>query len=167
MSRCSILCYLLEQMQTQRNSLKQNSCASMLCPDTRSFATQWNKCQRRANVFETQELWQCAMSRCYLMEQMQTQSNSFRRREFVTLCYVQMLNNLLPNGEKNANTEQFSSEQRNGDSTLCPEAQSFTTYLMEQCQNRDIPLETEQFLQYATSTCPLFSRIESFLKLLR
>lgn len=52
------------------------------------------------------------------------------------------------------------------DSTLCPDSQSFATYLMEQCQNRDIPLETEQLLQYATSTYSIFSRIESFLKLL-
>lgn len=68
--------------------------------------------------------------------------------------------------KKNANTEQVSSEQRNCDSTLCPDSQSFTTYLMEQCQNRDIPLETEQLLQYATSTYSIFSRIESFLELL-
>lgn len=103
----SLLCPDAQSFATYWNKCKhreilltQNNCASMLCPDTRSFATQWNKCQRRENVFETQESWQCAMSRCYLIKQLQTQSNSFRGREFVTVCYVQMLNNLLPNVEK-------------------------------------------------------------------
>lgn len=136
MSRCSIICYLIEQLQTQRNSLK------------------------------TEQLRQHKMSRystfCYPMEQMPTRSKCLRNRGIVTVCYVQVLPSgtnanaeqffskericdsmLRPDAqfhcylmEKNANTEQFSSEQRNCGSTLCPDAQSFTTYLMEQCQNK-------------------------------
>lgn len=100
------------QMQNHSNSHKfKGIVTSMVCQDTRSYATQWNTCKSKAIHFESQELWHYAMCRlpifCYLMERIQIQSNSLWNRRNMAVCYVQMLNHLLPN-RTNANTEKFS-----------------------------------------------------------